>query len=239
MQAPQASEATAFEAAPERQAPLHVVPSTPSIPWGRSKAKRAMDVLLSAAAFLVLLPWMAIIAIAIRIDSPGPIVFRQRRVGLDRRGEDDDPRWTERRQEDLGGRPFAMYKFRTMRTDSAAYAPSPRNRDDPRVTRVGRFLRRTCLDELPQLVNVLRGDMSVVGPRPEMPFITVDYGDLERRRLQVRPGITGLWQIRGSRERAIHESIELDLAYLDSQSLKTDLRILAETFAFMSQRLNY
>jgi hypothetical protein len=137
-------------------------------------------------------------------------------------------------QERLGmnGRPFRMFKFRTMWRDAPRYAPSPQGDVDPRITRVGRMLRLCGLDELPQLLNVLRGDMSLVGPRPEMPFIVERYTQLERQRLRARPGITGLWQLSVDRHAEIHENIEYDLYYIDHQSLMLDALILLETLFF-------
>ena len=125
-----------------------------------------------------------------------------------------------------------MYKFRTMRVTSDAYALSPAGDDDPRITRIGRLLRMGGLDELPQLVNVLKGDMSLVGPRPEMPFIVQRYSALERQRLRVRPGITGLWQLSPDRHTQIHENIEYDLYYVSNRSLLLDAIILLETLLF-------
>jgi hypothetical protein len=132
----------------------------------------------------------------------------------------------------LNGHRFRMFKFRTMWRDTPRYAPSPHGDVDPRITRVGRILRATGLDELPQLLNVLRGDMSLVGPRPEMPFIVDQYSPLERQRLLAKPGITGLWQLSADRHAEIHENIEYDLYYIGHQSLMMDALILLETLFF-------
>jgi lipopolysaccharide/colanic/teichoic acid biosynthesis glycosyltransferase len=149
----------------------------------------------------------------IRLDSPGGALFVQERVGL-------------------GGRIFRIFKFRTMWKDAPRYANSPGGDRDPRITRIGRFLRRTGLDELPQLLNVIRGEMSIVGPRPEMPFLVDGYNDLQRQRFHVKPGITGLWQVSVDRHAEIHENIEYDLYYISHQSLLLDVLVLFETLFF-------
>mgnify|MGYP000549758626 CR=1 FL=1 len=173
-------------------------------------AKRVMDVVISALGLLVLSPVIAIAALAIRMNSKGPVFFVQTRIGQN-------------------GEPFNMYKFRTMYADVGKYERTPLESTDPRITRVGRWLRRTSLDELPQLVNVLRGEMSLVGPRPEMPFIVEQYNELHRERLKVKPGITGLWQLSADRRLAIHENIDYDLYYIHEQSLLLDMVILVQT----------
>ena len=159
-------------------------------------AKRAMDVAVSLVSLLVLSPLLAAAALAVRVSSPGPVVFRQKRVGRE-------------------GQEFDMLKFRTMYAESPKYACSPIHGHDPRITRVGRFLRHTCIDELPQLLNVLRGEMSLVGPRPEMPFIVEQYELEHRKRLAVKPGITGLWQLSADRVSPIHENISYDLYWIE------------------------
>ncbi len=158
-------------------------------------AKRAIDMIASAVLLIWLAPLFAVIAGLVNKSSPGPVLFCQDRVGKD-------------------GRLFCIYKFRTMYRDAPQYSCSPGAGDDPRVTPVGRFLRRTSLDELPQLINVLLGHMSLVGPRPEMPFLVEQYNALQRRRLAVKPGITGLWQLSADRAFLIHENLEYDLYYL-------------------------
>jgi lipopolysaccharide/colanic/teichoic acid biosynthesis glycosyltransferase len=130
------------------------------------------------------------------------------------------------------GKLFNLYKFRTMRTDSPKYDFSPTVSDDPRITRIGRFLRRTSFDELPQLINVIKGDMSLVGPRPEMPFIVEQYKAAHRQRLRVRPGITGLWQLSADRAFQIHENIQYDLYYIRHRSFFMDFAILLHTAIF-------
>jgi lipopolysaccharide/colanic/teichoic acid biosynthesis glycosyltransferase len=157
-----------------------------------------------------------VIALLIRLDSSGPAVFVQKRVGLN-------------------GRLFDIYKFRSMYIDVPRYDLSPATSDDRRITRIGRLLRRTSLDELPQLVNVLLGDMSLVGPRPEMPFVVEFYNSRQRQRLQVTPGITGLWQLSADRVFQIHENIEYDLYYIRNRSIFIDTAILVHTL-FVAMR---
>ena len=172
--------------------------------------KRIMDFLVGLVAFIAMLPLLPLIALAIRLDSPGPVIFAQNRVGR-------------------GGKLFKMYKFRTMRTESDPYAVAPKDGRDPRITRVGAFLRKTSLDELPQIFNILGGSMSLVGPRPEMPFIVETYEPWQRRRLDVLPGLTGLWQIVGRKDLPLHENLEYDFYYIRNRSLLFDLVILLRT----------
>lgn len=178
--------------------------------------KRALDVSLSLAALILLSPVLAAAAAAIALESGRPILFRQTRIGL-------------------GGREFAMYKFRSMVRDAAAIGPYWTASDDPRVTPVGRFLRRTSIDELPQLINVLAGDMSLVGPRPDLPAQRSQYADEEwAERCRVRPGITGLAQalLRSSGTEA--DRLALDLRYVRERSLPLDLKIIAWTLLRLS-----
>lgn len=185
-------------------------------------AKRAMDVVVSAAALVVLAPVFALVALAIRLDDGGPVLFRQQRVGN-------------------GGRPFVMYKFRSMVLDAEARRAELAARDegagllfkmqdDPRVTRVGRVLRRWSLDELPQFLNALIGTMSVVGPRPPLPDEAAQYAGDVSRRLLSKPGITGLWQVSGRSDLSWEESVQLDLSYVENWSLTGDLMIILRTF---------
>jgi exopolysaccharide biosynthesis polyprenyl glycosylphosphotransferase len=169
--------------------------------------KRTFDVAFALAALTVGAPLFLIPAFLIKRESPGPVFFFQTRIGKD-------------------GRPFRMIKFRTMHITAPADAPTPNSPHDPRITRIGRFLRRYSLDEVPQILNVLKGDMSLVGPRPEMPFIVKEYGPMERERLRVKPGLTGLWQISYARGEAIHDNIDYDIYYIENQSLLLDLMIL-------------
>ena len=170
-------------------------------------AKRVIDLLGSSVALLVLGPLFLVLPLLIRRESPGPAFFRQRRVGKD-------------------GKPFEMVKFRTMHRDLSGDALKPQTSEDPRITKLGRWLRRTSVDEIPQFWNVLCGDMSLVGPRPEMPFIVEGYSEADRARLSVKPGITGLWQISYARLRPIHANLDYDLYYVEHQSLLLDLVIL-------------
>src|SRR5262249_18824289 len=142
-------------------------------------------------------------------------------------------------QERVGwhGRTFRMWKFRTLDSRSDPYAVAPRTASDPRITEFGRWLRATSIDELPQVWNVLRGEMSLVGPRPEMPFIAAGYDEWQRRRLTVKPGITGLWQILGRKDLPMHENLQYDFYYIRNRSLLLDCSILVRTVgAVLSRR---
>jgi len=176
-------------------------------------SKRVLDVALSSIALVLLSPILLFIAMLIKLDSPGSVLFIQNRVGLN-------------------GRVFRIYKFRSMYAESAEYEPSPTTSMDPRLTRIGRFLRRLSLDELPQLVNVIQGDMSLVGPRPEMPFIVQGYDPVQMKRLSVVPGITGLWQLSADRAFAIHENPDYDLYYVRNRGFFMDISILIHTALF-------
>ena len=178
-------------------------------PTGQA-VKRAMDLVLAGTALAAGWPFLAALAIVIRIDSPGPVLFRQERAGR-------------------GMRPFTVYKFRTMRPETPPYGLSPRSPRDPRMTRVGRFLRETGLDELPQLWNVLKGDMSIVGPRPLYMSQARQFNERQCRRLEVRPGLTGLAQILGRGEVPQEEKLEIDVHYVEQMSLALDLSILCQT----------
>ncbi|WP_255595825.1 exopolysaccharide biosynthesis polyprenyl glycosylphosphotransferase [Cellulomonas sp. C5510] len=195
----------------------------PAFRGHRYVAKRLLDVTGALAALVVLLPVLVAVAVAVKLSSPGPVLYAQRRIGRD-------------------GQPFEMLKFRSMVvgahdrlgevlaaegvTDLGLFY-KPKN--DPRVTRVGRFLRRYSLDELPQLVNVLRGDMSLVGPRPQIEAEVALYDDRARRRLLVRPGCTGLWQVSGRSDLDPGEGVRMDVAYVENWTLLSDLGILART----------
>jgi lipopolysaccharide/colanic/teichoic acid biosynthesis glycosyltransferase len=177
-----------------------------------SPLKRGLDVVGSCILVVILLPFLLLVAVLIKLNSQGPAIFRQERIGKD-------------------GVPFELWKFRSMDTNVPPYERSPTSSSDPRLTALGRILRRLSIDELPQLINVLKGDMSLVGPRPEMPYIVEKYGALERQRLRVKPGITGLWQISPARANPIHEHIEYDLFYIEHRSLLMDCSILVRTVA--------
>jgi lipopolysaccharide/colanic/teichoic acid biosynthesis glycosyltransferase len=172
---------------------------------------RGLDATIAALATIVLSPFLLIAAVAIKLDSRGPVFYRQRRIGLD-------------------GAEFEMLKLRTMVQGSDPVGVGTVvTRDDPRVTRVGRFLRRTSLDEVPNLINVLRGEMAVVGPRPTIPAQVDDYTRFQNRRHEVLPGITGWAQVQGRAGIPWEERIELDVWYVDNRNVALDLRILART----------
>jgi exopolysaccharide biosynthesis polyprenyl glycosylphosphotransferase len=204
---------------------LHV--EHPELSGGRRLVKTAFDRVCAGLALIFLSPLLAFIAIAIRAGSKGPALFRQVRVGRD-------------------GREFTVLKFRTMVIDAERRKAALvqyndhdgilfKIRNDPRVTRTGAWLRRYSLDELPQLINVLRGDMSLVGPRPPLPDEVVQYGDDVRRRLVVRPGMTGLWQVSGRADLSWEESVRLDLRYVENWSLTLDLQILWKTWSAVAR----
>lgn len=172
---------------------------------------RALDVVLSAVLLVVTAPFLALAALAIRLESRGPVFYRQRRVGLN-------------------GRPFQLWKLRTMVPGAESMGAGIYVLEgDPRITRVGRMLRRFSFDELPNLVNVLQGDMAMVGPRPTVQEQVDRYTERQRRRLEVKPGITGWAQINGRASLPWPERIELDVWYVEHRSLRLDLRILART----------
>lgn len=185
--------------------------------------RRTQDILLSALALLVLWPIMLITAIVICIDSPGGPIFAQDRVGRD-------------------GKVFKFYKFRSMVSNAESMlddlmeqnemeGPAFKIKDDPRITRIGRFIRKTSIDELPQLFNILKGDMSIVGPRPPLPREVEQYDDYYRQRLYVTPGLTCYWQIRPNRnDCTFDEWMELDLTYIQERSFLTDWKIILKTF---------
>lgn len=200
---------------------IHV--STPRLNGVNAALKRALDVVLAVVALVLLSPLMLGTAIAVKLDSPGPVFFRQLRVGKD-------------------GVNFYMIKFRSMVVDAEKHLEKlqrqegPGNeilfklKDDPRVTRIGHFIRRYSIDELPQLFNVLKGDMSMVGPRPPLPREVEKYEDHVHRRLLVQPGITGLWQVHGRSNLSWEDSVRLDLYYVENWSIPQDIMILAKTF---------
>ncbi|HTN80405.1 MAG TPA: sugar transferase [Acidimicrobiales bacterium] len=224
---------------------------------------RTIDVAVASAVLVATAPLLIAIAILIKRDSPGPVLFRHVRIGANSRRRDVPYRGPHRRAKDLYGKPFALYKFRTMYADARERFPelyeyrydphelhsmpikvlvSTKNPasgpgvqpaagllDDPRLTRVGRWLRRSSLDELPNFLNVLRGDMHLVGPRPDI-YENIRY--YERRhlaKLEVRPGVTGLAQVQGRGNLSFHETNEWDLEYVQKRSVWLDLRILAKT----------
>jgi len=208
-----------FEMLTSREVNLEEIDDIPVIDLGSGRpvffyrfAKRSMDLAITFS----LLPFAGLIllllSLYLRLRWPEyPIFFRHERVGKD-------------------GKRFLMYKLRTMDPRVPLYAEAPTDPDDPRISgRLGRFLRRTSLDELPQLWNVLKGEMSLVGPRPEMPFIVDKYRDWQRRRLVVKPGITGLWQIMGRKDLPLYANLEYDFYYIQNQTILFDLTILLKT----------
>jgi exopolysaccharide biosynthesis polyprenyl glycosylphosphotransferase len=183
--------------------------------------KRIFDLTISFFGLVLAAPLMTLISVVIKLDSPGPALFKQTRVGE-------------------GGKSFQMFKFRTMVQDADRLLPTLmehddegnlifKHKDDPRITRVGHFLRRSSLDELPQLFNVLKGEMSLVGPRPELPFVVETYEPWQRKRFAVPPGITGWWQVSGRSDKPMHLFTEDDLYYISHYSLLLDLQILWTT----------
>lgn len=179
--------------------------------------KRAFDILVAGVLLVALWPLLLAIALAIRLSSRGPALFVQRRAGKD-------------------GNPFGLYKFRTMRLDVNPFGPSPKSGADPRLTRVGRWLREYSLDELPQLANIVKGDMSLVGPRPLYVSQMAEWDERQRRRLSVRPGLTGLAQISGRGALTREEKLELDVQYVERAGLRRDATILLATLAQLCGR---
>ena len=205
-------------------------PDGPVPPAGRiyAAAKRLFDVTAALGGLLLLLPLFPFLVLLIRLDSPGPVFFRQRRVGR-------------------YGRLFTCYKFRSMVVDAEARKAELAHlneatgaafkiQNDPRITPVGRFIRRSSLDEFPQLWNVLRGEMSIVGPRPQIPGEAAQYTPRQARRLLVRPGLTCLWQVSGRSHLDFSEWMRLDLEYVRNQGAAMDLRILTRTLPAVIER---
>lgn len=200
----------------------------PTLTGYQRLVKRGFDLFVGSLSLLIVLPVMGAIALAIKLDTPGPVIFRQRRVGEN-------------------GRLFQMFKFRSMVENADALLEQVMYRDengklihkkvyDPRVTRVGLFIRRTSLDELPQLINVLRGEMSLVGPRPELPVLVEDYQPWQRKRFAVPQGITGWWQVNGRSDKPMHLHTEDDLYYVQNYSLLLDVQILLKTVFVVLRR---
>lgn len=194
--------------------------------YGYRFIKRLFDVVASSVAVVILSPVFLIIAIAIKInDAAGPVFYTQTRVGKD-------------------GKPFKMFKFRSMVTNADELLERLRDqnevegamfkmKDDPRITKVGKFIRKYSLDELPQLLNVVGGSMSIVGPRPPLPFEVEEYTDYDRQRLMVKPGATGMWQVGGRNALSFDQMVELDLTYINERSIWLDLKIMFETVKVM------
>jgi lipopolysaccharide/colanic/teichoic acid biosynthesis glycosyltransferase len=207
---------------------------------------RAINVVIAGIALLILAPLCVLVALAIKIASPGPVFYTQTRVGLDRRwrrapsATDDDAAEDDRRIQDFGGQPFTIFKFRSMRVDAEASGQAVwATKSDPRITRIGNVLRKTRLDEIPQLINVLRGDMNIVGPRPERPSIVVRLQEQIHEyplRHRVRPGITGWAQINHSYDSCVEDvrvKVRYDLEYMRRQGILFDLKIMVLTLPTM------
>ena len=173
--------------------------------------KRFFDFILSLMAMIILLPVFLIIIIVIRLQSKGPAIFKQTRAGKN-------------------AKPFTLYKFRTMKTDTDPFGASPKSDSDDRLTKVGKFLREYSLDELPQLFNVLKGDMSIVGPRPLYVAQIAEWDDRQKKRLLVKPGLTGLAQISGRGALTREDKLELDARYVENASFFADVKIIFSTF---------
>lgn len=170
--------------------------------------KRLLDLILSMALIVLLSPLFVIVAISIKLDSPGPVLYKQKRTGL-------------------GGEEFTLLKFRSMASDNDVYD----FKTGDKITKVGKFIRKTSLDELPQLMNIIKGDMSFIGPRPWLPILDEYYTDYQKRRFLVRPGITGLAQISGRKDLNILNRIDLDIKYVNNLSLLTDIKIILKTLS--------
>ncbi len=182
--------------------------------------KRFLDIFVATLALLVLIPLVFIpIVLLIRLSSPGPAIFRQTRAGKN-------------------GKAFTLLKFRTMRSDVDPFGHSPKDACDPRLTKIGKFIRETSLDELPQLINVLKGDMSLVGPRPLYIVQIDEWNDYQRRRLEVKPGLTGLAQISGRGQLTIEKKLDLDVRYVDNACLWYDIKLIFMTFVQLFNRKN-
>ena len=179
--------------------------------------KRGVDILVSLLLLIVLAPLLVVIAIAIKLESKGPAIFKQERAGKD-------------------GKPFIFYKFRTMKADADPFGPSPKSSIDKRLTKIGGFLREYSLDELPQLLNILRGDMSMVGPRPLYLSQIAEWSEGQKKRLSVKPGVTGLAQISGRGEITREEKLELDVKYVETAGFFVDVRIVLLTIGHVLKR---
>jgi len=179
--------------------------------------KRIFDIFTSLLGIALLFPFLVAIVLIIRLSSKGPAVFKQQRAGRN-------------------GKPFVFYKFRTMKDDVDPFGPSPKSGEDPRLTKVGKFLREYSLDELPQLFNVLKGDMSFIGPRPLYVSQMAEWNERQKKRLLVKPGLTGLAQIHGRGELTREKKLELDVKYVETASFLTDIRVLLATFVQVFRR---
>ena len=172
--------------------------------------KRAIDIVFSIISLFLFAPFWLLIVVLIHLDSPGKAFFAHTRIGKNEK-------------------PFTLYKFRTMYQGVKDQELAPESPGDKRITSIGKFLRRTSLDEIPQLLNIIKGEMSLVGPRPEMGFIVEHYTAHERKRLLVKPGLTGLWQIKGRKDLPLYQNLEFDFYYIQHRSLWLDLVIILKT----------
>ncbi len=176
--------------------------------------KRILDIFIAIVAMVILFPVLVAICIIIKLSSKGPVIFRQERAGKN-------------------SRPFIFYKFRTMKPDVEPFGPSPKSGQDSRLTKAGKFLREYSIDELPQLFNVIKGDMSIVGPRPLYISQIPEWNERQKKRLLVKPGLTGLAQIRGRAELTREEKLDFDVKYVETASLTTDIRIILSTIVYV------
>jgi len=210
---------------------------------------RALDVVVSLVTIVITLPVMAVIALIVKIDSPGPAIFRQTRIGMDRRNGNSSTANAEqpfqnRRSDDQGGKPFTFFKFRTMYIDAKErfpelyeyeYTPQEIKKlqfkipDDPRLTPFGARLRKTTLDELPNLINVIKGDMNLVGPRPDIPEMVKYYEEWQKKKFTVKPGVTGLAQVNGRNLLTFQETLRRDIEYVENRGFWLDVKILLKT----------
>ena len=188
-------------------------------------SKRGMDIIGSLVGIVLLMPLYIIVAIWIKVDSKGPVMFSQERVGLD-------------------GKKFYMYKFRSMvvnaedlkeklKTQNERKGPMFKIKEDPRVTKIGKFIRKTSIDELPQLINILKGEMSIVGPRPSLPKEVMQFDDWMMERLDVKPGLTCYWQVEGRDDIPFIEWMKLDIKYVKERSLGLDIKLILKTFTVL------
>ena len=179
--------------------------------------KLGLDIFIALAAMVILSPVLLATGIIIRLSSKGPAIFKQQRAGKN-------------------GKPFVFYKFRTMKLDVDPFGPSPKSGEDRRLTKVGKFLRESSLDELPQLFNILKGNMSIVGPRPLYLSQIPEWSERQQKRLLVKPGLTGLAQIKGRGGLTREEKLELDVKYVENAGLLTDIRIMLTTITQVFRR---
>ena len=212
------------------------------MPTRDERLRRLVNIAVALIGILISAPLLLLVALLVKLESRGPVIFVQPRVGLDRRGDRGPDSLNHRRDDDRGGRIFTIYKFRTMTADQGPASQTWATKNDSRITRVGRFLRASRVDELPQLFNVLKGDMNVVGPRPEQPQIFAELSSeltRYRDRQKVLPGITGWAQVNQGYDTSIDDvkkKVELDLEYIDKCSATEDLAIMARTMPVMVSR---